>query len=270
MIRLWHISDRHQKLFSFSNEDINNLQLFSDFLDMEFEKKQNENVYIVDTGDITHNGYRDEFEEVRKAMEKWKGKYFPIQGNHDEGAVGIFYNDESKENADEFVNYFSKNVGVSFGDEPRVTYITTKTEKIMLIGLNSCIRTYHPFDFACGRIGTEQLENLNFILDGTLNLMKESEIIIVYLHHHPFIHNEPFMELQDAKELWKVLYGRVDVVLFGHRHVDGLWNNIKGIPLIHAAGRTPEEKSIFEITIKDSKITHKYKKWKLSKLGGLM
>ncbi len=66
--------------------------------------------------------------------------------------------------------------------------------------------------------------------------------------------NDPFMELQDAKELAKVIYGKVDVVLFGHKHDVGQWNNRWGIKHILASDNSPGKNFAKEIDITDAGI----------------
>lgn len=64
----------------------------------------------------------------------------------------------------------------------------------MLIALDTNLETEHPFDFACGEIGTKQLAVLATILsDPTATNM----IKMLFFHHHPFMFNNPFMELKD-------------------------------------------------------------------------
>lgn len=61
--------------------------------------------------------------------------------------------------------------------------------------------------------------------------------------------NDPFMELQDAKELAKVIYGKIDVILFGHKHDVGQWNNRWGAKHILAADNSPGKNFAKEIDI---------------------
>jgi hypothetical protein len=64
---------------------------------------------------------------------------------------------------------------------------------------------------------------------------------IVYFHHHPFVVNNPFMEMKDAKDLMRVLYMRADAVLFGHRH--------GGVYDILAADNSPGKETVREIEV---------------------
>ena len=42
------------------------------------------------------------------------------------------------------------------------------------------------------------------------------------------------------RELIRVLYNRVDLLLFGHKHTAAYWENTCGIKRIHAAGNPPD------------------------------
>ncbi|UCE08296.1 MAG: hypothetical protein JSW07_09855, partial [bacterium] len=119
-----------------------------------------------------------------------------------------------------------------------------KNEQVMLIALDTNLETDHPFDFACGELGDKQLSTLNTILATTDNMIK-----LLFFHHHPFIHNNPFMELKDAFELMRVIFNRVDVVLFGHKHVSKQWENMGGIDYFLASDNSPGKDFAREITI---------------------
>ncbi|MBF0462224.1 MAG: hypothetical protein HQL87_12595 [Magnetococcales bacterium] len=63
------------------------------------------------------------------------------------------------------------------------------------------------------------------------------------------------MELKDAEKLRAVIAGRVDVVLFGHKHVQGEWPNRDGIPCVLAGANTPEPDNMaWEVDINARKI----------------
>jgi predicted phosphodiesterase len=69
-----------------------------------------------------------------------------------------------------------------------------------------------------------------------------------------FIHNHPITELKDAKKLFRVIYGRVDVLLFGHTHESRQWDRTNGIPIILAADNSPGKDWAREIAIENGTI----------------
>jgi 3',5'-cyclic AMP phosphodiesterase CpdA len=125
----------------------------------------------------------------------------------------------------------------------------------MFIAIDTNLETEHPFDFASGRVGKYQLQALAAILENPTDpAMKK----ILFFHHHPFMRNDPFMELQDAKKLARVIYDKVDVVLFGHKHEMGKWENPWKIKYVLASDNSPGKSKAGEITIKNGKITTSY------------
>jgi len=116
----------------------------------------------------------------------------------------------------------------------------------MLIALDSTLETEQPFDFACGEIGESQLNALNTVLLITSNT---GIVKILFFHHHPFMHTDPFMELKDAQALAKTIFNRVDLVLFGHKHEMGEWKNRYAAKYVLASDNSPGKKYAKEITI---------------------
>jgi len=78
---------------------------------------------------------------------------------------------------------------------------------------------------------------------------------ILFFHHHPFMHSDPFMRLKDADDLMRVIYSRVDMLMFGHKHESGCWKNAGGIPHVIAAGSAAEKDCIVrEIEVSENRI----------------
>jgi hypothetical protein len=65
--------------------------------------------------------------------------------------------------------------------------------------------------------------------------------------------NDPFMELKDAEALAKTIYNRVDLVLFGHKHVMEEWQNRYRAQYVLASDNSPGKNYAKEITI-DNKV----------------
>lgn len=191
---------------------------------------------LIITGDITDDGHETQYENAKKLLSPFQGRMYFCPGNHDYGAAGNFYSWERAVRFDEYLSKPFKQGGTFTGDKtPVVNIVKNGNLRIMLIALNSNLETTTVSDFACGAIGEEQLGALNAILEGS----DPSIVKIVFLHHHPFIHGY-FMKLKDADQLMAMVSGRIDAMLFGHKHVQGLWNNKDGIPLVVASANTPE------------------------------
>lgn len=208
---------------------------------------------LIVTGDIVDDGAGKQFENAFALLKPFKGRIFICPGNHDFGAQGNFFSEERALRFDHILAEQLNQGGTFKGDStPVVNIIKEGNTEIMLIALDSNLETEHPFDFACGEIGEPQLRALNTILSGNSDAGK---VKLLFFHHHPFMVNDPFMELKDAKALANIVYGRVDLVLFGHKHEMKQWENRWGTKYILASDNSPGKKFAKEITIDQSGIS---------------
>lgn len=243
-MRLIHISDLHFHKDEGDNERVKSM--------LRKIKDQFPEHYLIVTGDITDDGNEKQYKNAFKELNAFKGKVFICPGNHDFGAAGNIY---SKGRAKDFDKYLMSPLdqgGTFYGNnEPIVNVLKDGDERIMLIALDSNLETSHPFDFACGEIGDNQIRVLEFILTnpGSVGMKK-----ILFFHHHPFIQNNPFMELKDAKELMRTIYGRIDVLMFGHKHKSNYWMNYGGTKHILASDNSPGENNIVREIVFESGI----------------
>ncbi len=218
-------------------------------------KKQYPDHHLIVTGDIVDDGHEEQYERALDALKEFMGRILISPGNHDFGAVGNFYSQERAERFDEMLSKPLQQGGTFTGDNtPVVNILEENSDRIMLIGLDTNLETEHPFDFASGEVGNGQLAALDTILSNpsTPNMIK-----MLFFHHHPFMHNNPFMELKDAYDLMRTIYCRVDAVLFGHKHVSNQWENMNGIRYVLASDDSPGKDWAREITIEHGEITVK-------------
>jgi len=69
------------------------------------------------------------------------------------------------------------------------------------------------------------------------------------------MHNNPFMELKDARQVMRIIYNRVNVLLFGHKHVMGKWENCNGIRYVLASDDSPAKDWAHEITVEKGDVS---------------
>jgi 3',5'-cyclic AMP phosphodiesterase CpdA len=203
--------------------------------------------HLIVTGDITDDGHESQYRRAAEALNPFKGRIFVCPGNHDFGAAGTFYSRERAERFDELLSLPLEQGGTFTGDKtPVVNIVQEDGEKVMVIALDTNLETEQAFDFACGKVGKTQRSALDNILTNpaTRDMKK-----IVFFHHHPFMHNDPFMELKDARQVMRIMYNRVNVVLFGHKHVMGKWENCNGIRYVLASDDSPGKEWAREITV---------------------
>jgi 3',5'-cyclic AMP phosphodiesterase CpdA len=240
-----HVSDLHYHRNQAKNREANSL--------LKFVADRYPTHNLIVTGDITDDGHEKQYENAGKALERFKGRVFVVPGNHDFGAVGSFYSRERAERFDQFLSSPLDQGGTFFGPNPPVVNVVEGSgQEVMLIALDTNLETDHPWDFACGRVGEPQLAALDTVL---CTETARTAFKILFFHHHPFMHNNPFMELQDAAQLWRTIFARVHVVAFGHKHVYGTWQQRNGVPWIIASDDSPGKKYAHEITVAKSGVT---------------
>jgi len=239
-----HVSDLHFHGDQKKNQGANTV--------LKTIKEKYPNHRLIVTGDITDDGHSLQFQNAFKALKPFEGNVFITPGNHDFGAKGNFYSQERALRFDEMLSIRLQQGGTFKGDNtPVVNLVEEGDDHIMLIALDTNLETDSFFDFACGEIGNEQLSVLDRILSDPSN----AEMVkLLFFHHHPFIHNHPFMELKDARDLTRTIYGKVDILLFGHKHVSERWEKINGIQFVLASDNSPGKNWAREISIEKKEI----------------
>lgn len=240
-----HLSDLHFHRNKNDNKETTKM--------LQFIKTQYPDHYLIITGDITDDGHEKQFACAMEALKGFKDRIFLCPGNHDFGAAGNFYSQERAERFDEMLSIPLGQGGTFTRDNtPVVNIVSARGDNVMLIALDTNLETEHFFDFACGEVGDKQLSALDRILS---NHPPAQMIKFLFFHHHPFIHNNPFMELIDGRKLMRTIYGRVNMVLFGHKHESKLWKNYGNIPFVLAADNAPGKKFAREISIQKGEVT---------------
>ena len=244
-MRFIHVSDLHYHRNAADNRDADSL--------LKYINSHYKDNILIATGDITDDGHPVQFEKAFEALEPFKGRVFICPGNHDFGAVGLFYHPEKARLFDERLSIPLEQGGTFAGaNQPVINILGGGDERLMLIGLDTNLETDHPFDFACGEVGDGQLAALDAVLANPTTAPFKK---ILYFHHHPFMHNNPFMEMKDAEKLARVIFGKVDVALFGHRHVWGDWKNVHMVKHHLASDKSPGKDWVREIVYEGGELT---------------
>lgn len=244
VMKLIHISDLHYHRNPGDNQEADSL--------LEIIRNRYPTHSLIVTGDISDDGHPTQFENAFKALEPFLGRVFIVPGNHDFGAAGNFYSCERACRFDEMLSIRLDQGGTFTGDNTPVVHVFREgNESVMLIALDTNLETENPFDFACGEVGKSQMATLDTILCNPANAVLPK---ILFFHHHPFMHGNPFMQLKDAEDLMRTIYMRVDVVLFGHKHVSEMWKNRNGVQYFLASDNSPGKDYVREISIAGGKI----------------
>ncbi len=247
-----------------------------------------ENPIIIITGDIVNDGEKWQYDEARVIIDKLYDAQFRvllIPGNHDYGKNG---NHAVKANFESFKTsfaHFFEGGNVNFPYVPPVANFGGH----VFIGLDSMMAVFRdgkveaPNDgifagggltvdqerevyFASGKLGADQIQRTLDILESYKNRPSEQKVIL-YLHHHPFyiirgIGDRLVHSLKDGGDFLKMIYGRVDLLLFGHEHIhldfSGTpWSKIYSIPKMLCSGKSSGGERAKEGTIDDGKIIEK-------------
>jgi len=202
---------------------------------------------VVITGDIVDDGALWQYKEAKREIDKLREsgvKVFCVPGNHDYGPNGIIENNEC-------IGYFKKYISGDI-DYPHCEMIGNHA----FVLLDSMLEEMQETELwgAQGKLGKNQLRNLDKLLDDLEDGSNETKVIIA-LHHHPFYYNY-FLKLRDDNLFKKVITreenetSRANCVMFGHKHVEKRFNDPNdskekkyGIDLIFASGSTTERHS---------------------------
>ena len=243
-MKFLHLSDLHIHSSQEDNQEVHAV--------LSYVKRNYPEHYLIVTGDITDDGHLRQYENAQNALMEFKGRIFVCPGNHDFGALGNFFSCERARRFDEFLSTPLEQGGTYTGDNtPVVNVVGDDRDEVMIIALDTNLETNHPFDFACGEVGENQLASLKTILSTPCS---DRVTRLLFFHHHPFITSHPFMELKDARQLIRAIFGRINLVLFGHKHVSSL----KPFPdqrlYYLAADNSPGKDFAREIVIQDRNI----------------
>lgn len=245
MLKFLHLSDLH-----FHRSPSKNTAIVGT---LEYIRQEYPRHYLLLTGDITDDGRVEQYRQAQAALRPFLGRIFLCPGNHDFGTRGTLYSAECAARFDRWLAGPLRQGGHFAGpNAPVLNLLRDRDQPVLIIALDSNIESVNPLSFACGTIGDMQLTALDALLsDESVADM----IILVLLHHHPFLHNDRFLKLLDARELMRILYGRVHLVLFGHRHVSKKWRDTLGIPYILACDNTPGQAYAREIIVDRKQIS---------------
>jgi len=209
--------------------------------------------YLIVTGDIVDDGHEQQYQHAFDALKQFSGRISVTPGNHDFGAVGFIYDEDRAERFDDQLSKPLAQDGTFAGDNsPVVNVLKENADHVMLIALDTNLETETPFDFACGEIGERQLAALSAIL---CNPDASDMTKFLFFHHHPFMRHDPFMELKDAAKLWPIIYKKVDVLMFGHKHVSQMWENKGGVKFVLASDNSPGKDWAREITVEKKEVS---------------
>jgi len=156
---------------------------------------------LVVAGDLTTNGYKEEFEAAKTSLDQIKTKKrVIIAGNHDCRNVGYIF--------------FEKIFGKRYADLEIKTNLK-KRKKMRIVAVDS-----NKPDLSDGEVGRDKYK---YIDKG----FEKSKFNIFILHHHlvsiPGTGRERNIVWDAGDVLEKLHQNKVDLVICGHKHVPYVW-----------------------------------------------
>lgn len=235
-----HLSDLH--IHKDNNKEDN--RNCTDIVNGIIDRYQDDNPIVLITGDIVDDGHEDQYKNAVKILKPLVENGFNVlaaPGNHDYGPMGNVYTEKSQ-------MYFQKYIlgdllgfpkalqeGVTMED---IYPMETELDEVLFIGVDSVVGAEDEFlHFASGEVGKSQRKKIQQILHKHRN---SNKLKVVYFHHHPF-NRKYVMEMDDAKEVLRLLAGMVDFVCFGHDHDSEAYNSKHQIDWMLASGKTPKK-----------------------------
>ena len=198
----------------------------------------NEKPVVLITGDFVHDGKAEQYQEAEKFMNRLHMAGFRVlmcPGNHDYGMQGLSDDYNARQRYSRFAMQFItrksdtdsgfQNIKGGQWNYP----IVNKFDDVYFIGLDTMqgvfqlswwYRLVAGFT-AAGWLGTSQLEKLDAAIKNIKQKQPNSKIVL-YMHHHPFMFSFRFraMQLHDRLRLHKMIANKVDILVFGHNHVE--------------------------------------------------
>ncbi len=239
-MKIIHLSDLHIG----KSDNLEKSDLIVDWILKNQDTHQARMVII--SGDLVDDGQIWQFEQVRELIIRLKQADYLVlvaPGNHDYGPDGVR---ESSVSQHAFCEMIS---GV---EEYPAVFFEAGQAFIMLDSMAEEMRTMELWG-AQGYLGDQQLSKLDQLLD-ELAENPAVENVILTMHHHPFDYLF-YHGLRDHADLKGVIsrrkdeQPRVNVLLFGHKHLENRFNDpednkedLFGIDLIYASGSTVERK----------------------------
>lgn len=248
-----HISDLHVGEHGTRNSLVKKLV---DKIIKHYSSEREKPVVLI-TGDLVHDGRQEQFNEADQLLFKLKNAGFQLlmcPGNHDYGETGLDDDYQARQRYNQFAMKLitresDPDSGVQNIKNGQWNYpIVNKYDDVYFVGLDTMqgvfrLSWYYRFlakFTAAGWLGQSQLTKLESIIKNIRQKSSDATIIL-YMHHHPFNFNFRFrvMKLHDRLRLHKIIKNQVNILLFGHNHVEKrLWDKQKqnGIGIVQVFG----------------------------------
>jgi 3',5'-cyclic AMP phosphodiesterase CpdA len=231
MIRIIHLSDLHVRSRKTRPENENASVLAGHLVERySGSKKRN---FVVITGDLVDDAKTIQYRHLeRMILEKLRGKFtiLAVPGNHDYARWGNHFDPRAPQ------RFRDRVIEIPAHPNPAVTPSNEDGERrILFVGVDSADPGDVAF-FANGIVDQAQRARLADVLKEPTY---QDYFKVIYVHHHPFL-RESFVSFQEAEPFLELIRKKVDLVLFGHKHVHEPFFGRYGIPVMLASGKVTQ------------------------------
>ena len=258
MIRFIQLSDLHIHGSNKKIDNVNTEKVVTYIGERYSGLKKKDKPIVLITGDITDDGKKSQYKSAVKLIQPLVDGGFRVlacPGNHDYGLAGNFYTEKSQQLFQDYILADLLGIKKAGRSDVKMEKIYPTVDKIngfLFIGVDSVVSNEEELlHFASGEVGNDQRDKLAAILTDPVHSDKRK---VVYFHHHPFYRNilkKIVLELDDAKEVMRILGGRVDFLCFGHKHVSDVWPAEHGIDWILASGKSTERNGLYKFQFQE-------------------
>ncbi|MBN2311919.1 MAG: metallophosphoesterase [Candidatus Hydrogenedentes bacterium] len=232
MVTIIHLSDLHIRKGA-ERRDNRNAEHLVHYLVGRYGHRPRESTFVIVTGDLVHSITRRHYENlVATVLTPLQEKFrvLTVPGNHDYARMGHFFDPSGPPLFAEFVDGRRHPVV----DDARSPDRYHRGQGcVRLIGLDTADKDDRVF-LANGVLDERQVHKLKGLL-----AHHERDFLVVYLHHHPFNRN-PFTAFRRYRRFLDTIQGKVNLILFGHKHVSAAFFDRCGVPLMLAAGKATQ------------------------------
>lgn len=229
MLRIIHLSDLHIRSKKGREENTHAGALVSEIVSRYGSGPKTKTLVVI-TGDLVDDAKSVQYKQLRKIvlgpLEK-KFRVLAVAGNHDLARHGNLFDKHAPARFRKFVR------NIAPFPKPQIDTVEITGERsVLFVGVDSADEENKVF-FADGIVSADQRRAMSEKLN---DAKYEKFFKVVYVHHHPFL-RQWFVSFKEADEFLRTIQKKVDLLLFGHKHVHEAFVGRYDVPRLLASGK---------------------------------
>lgn len=229
MIRIIHLSDLHVRSKMSREENRNAAALVPEIV-KRYGGGPKKTTIVVITGDLVDDAKSVQYGQLKKlVLDPLRKKFtvLAVPGNHDIARWGNVFDSKAPARFRTIVR------NVPALPKPQIDSVEVDDErKVVFIGVDSADEKDAAF-FANGVVNVDQRKAMSAALDDPAYA---GFFKVVYVHHHPFLRHL-FVSFHEADKFLRRVQKKVDLLLFGHKHVHEAFVGRYDVPIMLASGK---------------------------------